>query len=300
MASCRPLVYFSLLAALIVFILVIAFFQDYPITQQGSSPQSYLSYRIMNHGLRLPSNNNYVRYTAITSDPILNLRPVPALHLTIPLKYPKETRLKFINNHNSIHRGSHTIEIPLALLSYLNEVQYALGIKGTIGEIGVHGGLFFIAIAHLAFVGESLWVCDVFDQQEKNIDKSGKGEYDYFIRKTEEFGIVKSDMSISISSSADLPLDITHTLDIPKFRIISLDGGHTRQLTFNDLTIAAQNLLPGGIIVLDDITNLFWLGVIDGFFSWINLYNDEFAPFFLGHNKVSRSEYNFGFNADIF
>ena len=50
-----------------------------------------------------------------------------------------------------------------------------------------------------------------------------------------------------------------------KFRLFSVDGGHTRELTVNDLTVAASHLEEGGIIILDDITNLAWPQVIDGF-----------------------------------
>jgi len=172
---------------------------------------------------------------------------------------------------SEIWQGSHTVEIPLTLLAHLSKIQSCLGVRGTIGEIGVHGGLFFIGLAHLAFEGESLWACDVFEmQQHKNVDGSGFGNKPYFAKQCKRFGITEEDVRVYVGSSAELDIAFTSKESLPPFRLISVDGGHTRQLTFNDLTIAASNLAK----------------VIDGMLSWLALYLGDFGPFFVGHNKV--------------
>lgn len=51
---------------------------------------------------------------------------------------------------NDVWQGSYLSQLPLAMLAYLSKVQHSLGVKtGTIGEIGVHGGLFFIGIINI-------------------------------------------------------------------------------------------------------------------------------------------------------
>ena len=127
----------------------------------------------------------------------------------------------------------------------------------------------------------------MFDQQEKNVDGSGNGNLNYFLQACGRFGIQREKIKLFIGSSAELSIDYSKKELFPLFRIFSVDGGHTRELTFNDLSFAASNLVDGGIIVLDDVTNFeAWPGVIDGMFTWFSLYPLEFGPFFVGHNKV--------------
>ena len=71
-----------------------------------------------------------------------------------------------------------------------------------------------------------------------------------FEQACQSHGIGNEDVDVSSGGSADIT-------QLPyKFRLFSVDGGHTRELTVNDLTVAASHLEEGGIIILDDITNL--------------------------------------------
>ena len=47
-------------------------------------------------------------------------------------------------------------------------------------------------------------------------------------------------------------------------RFVSVDGGHTAEITAHDLAVADASLAEGGIIVLDDAFNEQWPGVADG------------------------------------
>ena len=143
-------------------------------------------------------------------------------------------------------------------------------------------------MAHLSFKNETLWACDVFEQQEKNVDGSGLGDKKYFLQQCQSNGIDPQSISLFVGSSAEInPKTLQTSSHIKPFRLISVDGGHTRQLTINDLIVAASNLMEGGIIILDDVLNFEqWPGVIDGMFTWLATYKDEFGPFFVGNNKV--------------
>jgi hypothetical protein len=206
----------------------------------------------------------------------------------LDFRFPSEQRTKYALNNGHVAQGSFLVEPVLAVLALLTSTQESLGITGGLGEIGVHHGKFFVGLAHLALRNERIYANDVFEKQHLNIDGSGFGDFDAFVQSCASAGIDISTVSIDRGSSADLA-------ELPfMFRLFSVDGGHTRALTVNDLTLAACHLEHGGIIILDDITNFQWPGVIDGFFTWMNLFPIKFAPFFVGYNKVfiTHTEYH--------
>jgi len=199
----------------------------------------------------------------------------------VAYRFPEDVRLKYVSTGSrQICMGSSFVEPVLALLAYLAKIQDLLGVSGDIGEIGVHHGLFFVGLAHLARTSDKLWAFDVFEKQVLNVDGSGLGSLNAFLNACTSNGIKEEYLNIVQGSSTDLSwVDAT-------FRIFSVDGGHTREITFNDLSFAACHLARGGIIVLDDVTNFQWGGVIDGFFSWLHYFAVAFAPIFVGFNKV--------------
>ena len=70
------------------------------------------------------------------------------------------------------------------------------------------------------------------------------------------------------------------------YRIFSVDGGHTRETTLNDLFLAQSVLHKQGFVVLDDFVNSEWLGVVDGLFTFINKCNGGLKPFLWLCNKL--------------
>lgn len=209
-------------------------------------------------------------------------------HHSQPFKYSKDLRLSYITNHESVAQGSFIIDPVMVVLNYLTRIQNALHIYGDIGEIGVHHGKFFVGLGHLQKVSEKLWACDVFEDQTKNTDGSGFGNRAAFKKACDENGISEKDVNIYEGSSLELK-----SLKPFLFRLFSIDGGHSRVLTINDLTLAANNLVPGGVIILDDVLNFAWPGVIDGFFTWLHYFPIDYAPFFVGYNKVFIVEASF-------
>jgi hypothetical protein len=270
------------------------FFCNINTTVSTNSSFEYLNDRVEYQGLRVESKFSKKLSDAIVGGPILENLPkglkikYRALASNWTLQFSINYRKNFLcDGVNKVSQGSYKVDLPLGLLSYLSKVQYSLGIKGSIGEIGVHGGLFFIGLAHLAFQDEKLWACDVFEQQHKNVDGSGNGDKKSFLQQCKIYGINENELKLYEGSSAELSNTFTKEIGIAPFRLFSVDGGHTRQLTINDLTIAAENLTPGGIIILDDVTNMYaWPGVIDGMFTWLALYPHDYGIFFVGYNKV--------------
>jgi hypothetical protein len=281
------------------------------VTSSSLEVQNYIQKYSFSNGLRLPKKYNSISETDKTFF-MSNVVAIPSLdtislltdeiNQSLPFRNSKVHRAKYIKKGSEdIWMGSFAVELPLAILTFLTKVQNTLNVHGTIGEIGVHGGLFFIGLAHLALEGEKYWACDVFGNQALNLDGSGFGNEGYFLSKTQAYGIFQEDLTVVSGSSLNLNEDFLKESSLDKFRLISVDGGHTRQTVFNDLTLAAINLAEGGIIILNDVNNHDWPGVIDGLITWLSIYPEKFGVFFSGHNKVfiSQKKYHFTYYDSI-
>merc|ERR1711937_1093874 len=53
------------------------------------------------------------------------------------------------------------------------------------------------------------------------------------------------------------------------FRLLSVDGGHNLESVLNDLRLAASVLSPGGIVVLDDISDDAFMEVREGLYAFL-------------------------------
>jgi hypothetical protein len=169
-------------------------------------------------------------------------------------------------------------------IAALNERQRALDAKGGIAEIGVHHGKLFILLYLLGRAPERAVAIDLFEDQHLNIDLSGSGDLAKFhrnlARHTDGARLV-----LYQGNSMDLSgADLVRLAEGP-LRFISVDGGHTAEITAHDLAVADAALAEGGIIVLDVAFNEQWPGVADGvqrhFARRPNL-----MPFAIGANKT--------------
>jgi hypothetical protein len=76
-------------------------------------------------------------------------------------------------------------------------------------------------------------------------------------------------------------------LTAQRFRFLSIDGGHSRDTVYSDLTFAECQLADGGIASMDDYSHAYWPGVHEGITTYFNHHPDSrLAPFLLAHNKV--------------
>ena len=82
----------------------------------------------------------------------------------------------------------------IELICRLGKAQLEMGIAGHVAEIGVHHGRSFILLALLARAGEKAVAIDVFEQQELNVDRSGRGDLaqlrENVARFADEFALV--------------------------------------------------------------------------------------------------------------
>jgi hypothetical protein len=144
----------------------------------------------------------------------------------------------------------------------LSDFQQQLGIEGGMCEIGVHHGLFFIALCLLRSTREKALAIDVFENQDLNIDNSGCGDFETLIENIKKhIGSLDRIEILKSDSTQVKPQDILSRMQGEKVRIFSVDGCHTKEHTLKDLKLAQSVLSPGGIIVLDDFYNPWWPGV---------------------------------------
>jgi hypothetical protein len=67
--------------------------------------------------------------------------------------------------------------------------------------------------------------------------------------------------------------------------LFSIDGGHTRMHTLNDLLAAETSLGEGGVVFLDDYLNADWPGVIEGRVDYLRGEN-RLVPVASGDRRV--------------
>ena len=162
-------------------------------------------------------------------------------------------------------------------------LQEEAGLAGNLAEIGVHHGCSALALVAAARPGETLIAIDLFDRQDLNVDASGLGSLAAFQAHLHYLFPAARVRTIAKSSVDIRGAENEHGLS--DLRFFSVDGGHTRALTLNDLQIADASLAPHGIAVLDDVFNVSWPGVASGLFTFLGRGSD-LVPFAIFPNKV--------------
>ena len=171
------------------------------------------------------------------------------------------------------------------LISGLLRAQTEIGTTGSVGEIGVHHGRLFILLYLCAEDGERPFCIDVFGDQSKNIDQSGLGDQAIFLSNLALFTKAPPQLEVFHCSSLEIGgADIRSK--VGPVRFLSIDGGHTADITENDLIIAEQCLAPDGVAIIDDVFNTAWPGVSEGFFRYRRNKDASLVPFAISVNKV--------------
>ncbi|MEX0685645.1 MAG: class I SAM-dependent methyltransferase [Balneolales bacterium] len=168
-----------------------------------------------------------------------------------------------------VKKGNFNVEgwlhaVAIAAIHEVAVIQANENIRGPVCEIGVHHGRLFILLHLLTNENEHSAAWDLFDQQNENYDQSGCGDLDQFRENLVNHGCDLDRITIAARNSMDLK-----TEDIIKNcngnpRLFSVDGGHTAEITYNDIGLAGQTICENGIIILDDFFNEAWPGVAEG------------------------------------
>ena len=172
-------------------------------------------------------------------------------------------------------------EIFGALLSF----QHRQGIAGSCVEIGAHHGKSFIPLCMALRSDERALCIDLFDDQSKNLDSSGRGDFHAFQENLSKFQIDASRIHLVKGSSEDVTCDDI-LRQVGPVRFFSVDGGHWKSIVQNDLRLAERCLSPDGVLALDDYCRAEWPDVTAGYALWQQETASDIIPFAVGSNKL--------------
>jgi hypothetical protein len=144
----------------------------------------------------------------------------------------------------------------------------------------VHHGKTFILLSLCLKEKELGIAVDIFDNQELNVDFSGKGDLELFRRNLLKHGNETQSKIIKKSSMSLKPDDIKQSL-----RFIHVDGGHWYGAVVNDLRLAAACAGPDCVIAIDDFFNADFPEIAAAYYTWKEE-KSELVPFSISRGKL--------------
>jgi len=179
-------------------------------------------------------------------------------------------------------QGFFTFDAALLFLAY-NQLTRQEGITGDVLEIGLHHGLSAIVVGSLAGRGRRFVAVDLFDElQNQNQSGSGAGNRQVFLRNMQMFFECLDFLEVVTTRSSELK---TNELG-NQFSFCHIDGGHSAEETYQDLSLCSRVLMPGGLIALDDYFNPYFPGVSEGAVRFQLEAGESLQPLAIGFNKV--------------
>lgn len=114
---------------------------------------------------------------------------------------------------------------------------------------------------------------------------AGRGSKAHLLHNLERSGIPENSLTLLPGNSMLLSAQNFTSRGYPAFRFLSVDGGHTLEITLHDMMVASCLVRDGGIVVLDDFPNPSWMGVAEALMHFVHA-QDRLVPFMHGANKV--------------
>lgn len=212
-------------------------------------------------------------------------RPAPAFTARpLDRRFPRRLLDRYVR------RGSDAVlgwleRADARLVQAVADAQTVAGIRGSVGEIGVHHGKLFILLYLTLHSGERAFCIDVFEAQELNPDGSGHGDEAALHRNL--LAHAGSTRDITVLRTDSVRVRPPELLDAAgRVRLFSVDGGHAADIVCSDMALAFESLDADGVILLDDYFEHEWPGVSDGTHRFFSERRPDLAPFAIGVNKV--------------
>jgi hypothetical protein len=172
-----------------------------------------------------------------------------------------------------------------ALVHTLLSAQAKCGIRGPVAEIGVHHGKLILMMMAALNPSERGVAIDIFDDQSANAEKSGKGNLAIFKRHAASLGVTDRLDIIEGNSILLKPHDLT-AFSEDRFRMFSVDGGHSYDVVSSDMKLASNVLCEGGIILADDYFNYGWPDVSFAVSTFVQSGGCRIFPFAASSSKL--------------
>ena len=169
----------------------------------------------------------------------------------------------------------------------LDRHQRDLGIEGSLCEIGVHRARLLILLHLLSRPDEQTVGFDLFELVSDEVAAAyGVFDRNCLLSTLRSHGCDLERIDLVPCDSTKLrPEDILDRT-ARRVRIFSVDGGHDAETALNDMYLAAQVLSPAGVVLLDDIFNEQWCGVVEAAARFLLQSDHNLVPFFHAGNKM--------------
>lgn len=178
-------------------------------------------------------------------------------------------------------------------IATISSLQHQARYSGAVGEIGVHHGKLLILLRLAADRDERVFAIDVFEDQSLNVDGSGHGDRQILEDNLKRWCGSAQNVSIIAKSSLDVtPDELLATCG--RVRLVSIDGGHTAECTYNDLKLIEAVAHDYVVVALDDYFNEDWPDVSTNAARYMSESNTRLRPFAITPNKIflTTPEYN--------
>jgi len=154
----------------------------------------------------------------------------------------------------------------LSVLWSLLELQDHLSVTGNIAEIGVFQGKLFILLCHWLNVGEAAFAIEVFGKPPGSDTETR----DIFLGNLKRFGIPEDRVRLEVCDSLDLsPFSMKDLAEGATVRLFSVDGDHSKKAVLHDLEVAEAALSPEGVIIADDLFNVWYPNVTEAVYDFL-------------------------------
>ena len=150
-------------------------------------------------------------------------------------------------------------------------------------EFGVHQGQYFIAMENLTPQKGRVVAVDIFEDQYKNFSNSGNGNKQLFQTVVDKYAKYPDRVEVLQKDTLDLRVS---DLGEHQFSLISVDAGHSPTHVINDLELSAGLLASNGIVLLDDVFNQDYAGVVTGAVEYFIRDHTRIVPVASGFGKT--------------
>lgn len=164
------------------------------------------------------------------------------------------------------------------LFDAVDGAQRNAGISGDILEIGCYQGTSAILLGYMKQESERLVICDLFDGETES-EEDMLERYRYY---TPNFGRQMFEANYlrfhsQLPEIIPQPSSTLHHAGLGRtFRFIHIDGSHNYHLVRQDLLLAKELLVPGGVVSFDDLLSPHTPGVTAA--VWEGVANDGLIP----------------------
>jgi hypothetical protein len=177
--------------------------------------------------------------------------------------------------------------LALRSIVFLDRMQKEGGIQGSMCEIGVHRARLFILLHLLSRAEERSVGFDLFELMPDDIKATyGANSKADVVSAIKIYGCDLQRIELIAADSTKLqPEDVLRHTRIP-VRMFSVDGGHDVGTALSDLRLASGVLSPGGVVLLDDVFNAGWPGVVEAATRFLQEPDHQLVPFCHAGNKM--------------